>query len=115
MWAAKLSSVGLSWRMESNSGSRSFWGSKVPLLIAGLWGLICLLLLAFQCSQPAWEHMGLPAHACPNGGTMQYAVIGLNMATDIWLAFAPLPLIWALKMQTGRKIRLMLLLSLRLM
>lgn len=115
MWAAKLSSVALTWRTESNSGGRSFWGAKVPLPVAGLWGIICLLLLAFQCPKPAWEHMGLAAPACPNGGAMQYAVIGLNMATDIWLALSPLPLIWALKMPNDRKFRIMLLLSLRLM
>ena len=115
MWAAKLSGVGLSWRMESHSGGRSFWSFKVPLLIAGIWGLICLLLLALQCPQPVWEHMSLAAYACPNGGPVQYAVILLNMASDIWLAFAPLPLIWALKMSNQKKFRIMLLLSSRLM
>lgn len=59
--------------------------------------------------------MGLAADACPNSGIMQYAVIALNMATDVWLAFAPLHLIWALKMPYERKIRIMLLLSSRLM
>jgi hypothetical protein len=115
MWAAKLSSVGLGWRIESNSGGRSFWSFKVSLLVAGIWGAICLLLLAFQCPQPAWKLMGLAADACPKSGIMQYAVIALNMATDVWLAFAPLHLIWALKMPYERKIRIMLLLSSRLM
>lgn len=100
--------------MEANSGGRSLWTIKIPLLVAGAWGLICVLLLAFQCPRPAWEHMGLGASACPNGGTLQYLVAVLNMATDIWLALAPLPLIWALKMPNDKKFGVMLLLSLRL-
>lgn len=59
--------------------------------------------------------MGLATDACPNGAIMQYAVVALNMATDVWLALAPLHLIWTLKMPYERKIRIMLLLSSRLM
>ena len=115
MWAAKLSSVALSWRTESKSGGRSLWSNKIPLPIAGTWGLICIFLIAFQCPQPAWERMGLGPSVCPDGGTLQYVVAVLNMATDIWLALAPLPLIWGLKMPNERKFRIMLLLSSRLM
>lgn len=59
--------------------------------------------------------MGLGASVCPHDGIMQYVIAVSNMATDIWLALAPLPLIWGLKMPNDRKFRIMLLLSSRLM
>ena len=52
---------------------------------------------------------------CPQGAVLQYAVVATNMATDAWLALAPLPLIWALNMPKERKIKVVVLLSSRLL
>lgn len=113
MWASKLSTVTLRWHIERNSASRLSWSFKSSLAIAFVWGPVCLALMALQCQLPAWRHM--EETTCERGGRMQVVVVALNMASDVWLSLAPIPLIMALQIPMGRRIRTIVLLALRLL
>jgi len=112
MWASKISSVTLRWRIERNS-RRGSWSLRTSMAVALLWGPVCIALTALQCQTPAWKYMG--ETSCQHGHNMLIAVITLNMATDVYLGLAPLPLIAVLQMPLGRKVRTMILLALRLL
>ena len=112
MWAAKISTAMLHWRIERNGHTLST-RLKISVAIALIWGLVSVFLIAFQCSPPApWTHFG---SSCTTSGPTQYTVIALNMASDVWLALAPLPTLSQLQTTWDRKRRVMCLLGMRLL
>lgn len=110
MWAAKISIAMLHFRIERRTHSLSM-RLKVSFGVAAAWGIVSLFLIAFQCAPPApWTKF---ATTCPPSGPTQYTVIALNMASDMWLAVAPLSTVYQCQMPWDRKRRIMLLLASR--
>lgn len=60
-----------------------------------------------QCSprEKSWKPE-LPGH-CLNGQVIQIIIGSLNAVSDFSILILPLPLVWALKLDTARKIRVM--------
>jgi hypothetical protein len=109
---AKISIAMLHWRIE-RSGNALSLRLKVSFGIVAVWGIAAIFLVAFQCPPPSpWSHLST---GCSIYGPVQYTVIALDMASDIWLAIAPLSMITRLSMPRGARRRIMLLLALRLL
>jgi len=111
IWAAKVSTATLHWRIERDSGNLRL-RIKMSFGIAAIWGVVSLALIAFQCPPPTpWTRLG---SSCSAYGPTQYTFIGLNIASDMWLALAPLSTIHGLQMPLARRRRVMFVLALRL-
>lgn len=101
IWAAKLSAAALHWGVEFNSTARLSSVLKISFTVAVLWGPVCLGLTATQCLQSG----------CKGHGREELAVVVLNMASDVWLALAPLRLVSKLNVPVAKKIRVGFLFS----
>lgn len=79
---------------------------KPRLIIKGLvgfWVVFAIFSLAFQCGlQHPWVYT---PQRCNNGGLV-YAVVGLNIMTDIYLSVVFIPTIRGLRMKESARITL---------
>lgn len=88
---------------------------RCSLLISmSIFAPIAIFGLAFQCSDNAPEFWNYAPQTC-RGGSLEYVVLALNIATDIWLATVALPIIWRLQCAKITRLRLMFLLGARIL
>ena len=61
----------------------------------------------FQCSplQKSWDPL-LPGH-CISQAVASYTTGVFNIISDLYILILPMPCIWILKLETGRKLRIM--------
>lgn len=59
-----------------------------------IFAIFSIFALSFQCGIPEWTAHSLQ---CRNGG-LAIAVVGLNMTTDLFLAFWMVPVLWKLSL-----------------
>ncbi|OWY51241.1 hypothetical protein AALT_g4527 [Alternaria alternata] len=59
-----------------------------------IFAIFSIFALSFQCGIPEWTAHSL---RCSNGG-LAIAVVGLNMTTDLFLAFWMVPVLWKLSL-----------------
>lgn len=81
--------------------------------IVGLWFIFSLFAIAFQCQLPQpWVFV--PGQ-CSTGGKLEYVIVLGNMATDVMLSTAILPIIWGLNTTRDTRVAVMMLFGSRLM
>lgn len=68
----------------------------------------------FQCSGSAPRYWLYTPRAC-GSGALTYAMVLLNMITDLWLSIAALPIIWQVQTTKPRRLRVMALLGARIL
>jgi hypothetical protein len=69
----------------------------------GFWAVFAILSLAFQCGLPhPWVYT---AQKCNSGGVV-YAVVGLNIISDLYLSVFFIPTIWSLETEAFARITL---------
>jgi hypothetical protein len=73
------------------------------LSITTIWLVYSLFAIAFQCGLPdPWDYSGTRCH---HGG-LEYAIIGLDMLNDLYLAIFMIPTLWVLQTTLGKKLAL---------
>lgn len=80
------------------------------LIVTVVYAIFAMFAAAFQCSGSAPRYWLYTPKACGNGA-LAYTVVVLNMITDLWLAVAPLPIIWRVQTTVPKRLRVMALLG----
>lgn len=110
MTFAKLSVLLLFRRIMSNT--RAFQSFLTVAIMIGLYCVFGIFATAFQCGvHRPWV---LIPSTCPTHGDMRYAIIALDILTDIMLAVWILPSLWKLNMGQSSRLVVMSLFAARL-
>lgn len=110
MTFAKMSVLLLFRRIMSNT--RAVQSFIILSVLIGVYFLFSIFATAFQCG--AHQPWILYPSTCPTHGDVRYAVIGLNMATDVMLALWILPSLWKLNMSQANRVVVMTLFGARI-
>ncbi|KAF2761966.1 hypothetical protein EJ05DRAFT_482769 [Pseudovirgaria hyperparasitica] len=107
---AKFSVIFLVIRLDTRP-STWIWSRVLSAAIV-IWTVFSVFTIAFQCGFPdPW----IQSHdRCAAHGSLYYAIISLNIATDGFLAFFFIPAIWKLQMRAMTKRTVTLLFASRL-
>lgn len=99
----------------ASPNSKMKWFTRFGIISCILFYTGSLFRIAFICSpiEKAWN-IALPGH-CLDITVMGYAVPIFNVISDFYILLVPLPFLWNLKMETRRKMRLMLVFSVGLL
>jgi hypothetical protein len=97
---AKLSIIQLVRLLTPKQNTKSHW---IITILVGFWAVFAILSLAFQCGLPhPWVYT---AQKCNSGGVV-YAVVGLNIVSDLYLSVFFIPTIWSLQTEVFARITL---------
>jgi hypothetical protein len=84
---------------------------KATMVAIAAWGIFALFTLAFQCPVPhSWVFQ--PAQ-CATHGRLFYAIISLNLLTDLILASLIIPVVWETRMALRDRVLVVILFGLR--